>query len=260
MAGLATDGGLYVPSAWPTFTSADIAAFKGRPYIEVAAHIFKPFMAPEFSNETIAELLTKAYAPFTSTSVTPLRQLDERRWILELFHGPTLAFKDIALQFLGHMFEYLLRGGKNRMTVIGATSGDTGSAAMAALANRENIDLFVLYPKQGPSEIQRKQMTCLDAPNVHAIAIDGSFDDCQNLVKALFADSHFRKKQNLGAVNSINWVRILAQMVYYFVAAANTAGTRPVSFAVPTGNFGNIYAAYAAPPIRPWRLKAGGRE
>jgi len=164
---------------------------------------------------------------------------------LELFHGPTLAFKDIALQLLGHMFEYFLAQSGKRMTVIGATSGDTGSAAIAALAGRKNIDVFILYPHKGPSDIQRKQMTCMDAPNVHAIAIEGSFDECQNIVKALFGDASLRAQYNFAAVNSINWMRILAQMVYYIAAAAHFA-PHPVSFAVPTGNFGNVYAAYVA--------------
>ena len=187
----------------------------------------------------------KPTPPFPHAAVAPLEQLDERHWVLELFHGPTLAFKDFALQLLGHMFEYFLAQNNERMTVIGATSGDTGSAAMAALANRKNIDVFILYPAKGPSDIQRKQMTCMEAPNVHALAIKGSFDDCQAIVKALFADAALRAKYKFAAVNSINWLRILAQTVYYFVAASHFA-PRPVSFAVPTGNFGNVYAAYAA--------------
>ncbi len=163
----------------------------------------------------------------------------------ELFHGPTLAFKDIALQLLGHVFEYFTAQNNQRMTVIGATSGDTGSAAMGALANRKNIDVFILYPTKGPSDIQRKQMTCIDAKNVHAIGIDGSFDDCQAIVKALFADERFRAKHSVTTVNSINGLRILAQMIYYFTASARFA-PRPISFVVPTGNFGDVYAGYAA--------------
>ncbi|MDX2027284.1 MAG: threonine synthase [Alphaproteobacteria bacterium] len=246
LAGLAPDGGLYVPMAWPEFSAEAIARMKDKSYIEIAQQVLKPFMQGILPDDALSQLLQQAYAHFDDPAITPLKQLDERHWVLELFHGPTLAFKDIALQFLGPVFEYFLAQSGERMTVIGATSGDTGSAAMAALAGRKNIDVFILYPAKGPSDIQRKQMTCLDAPNIHAIAIDGSFDACQSLVKSLFSNTAFRARQNLAAVNSINWMRILAQMVYYFVAAAKTAAPRPVSFAVPTGNFGNIYAAYAA--------------
>lgn len=245
LAGLAPDGGLYVPQTWPQFSSAEIAAFKNKSYAEVAYAVLRPFVMPDVPDDALKNLLIKTYSVFVDPAVTPLRQLDERHWILELFHGPTLAFKDIALQLLGHVFEYFLAQSRQRMTVIGATSGDTGSAAIAALANRKNIDVFILYPHKGPSDIQRRQMTCVEAPNVHALAIEGTFDDCQAIVKALFADTPLRAKYNLAAVNSINILRILAQMVYYLVAAAHFA-PKPVSFAVPTGNFGNVYAAYAA--------------
>ena len=251
LAGLAADGGLYVPEAWPQFAPVDLAVLKNKPYVEVAERILLPFVTPVLSEDSLRAILEKTYAAFPDAVVTPLRQLSERHWVLELFHGPTLAFKDVALQLLGHVFEHFLAQSGQRITVIGATSGDTGSAAMAALAGRKNIDVFILYPNKGPSEIQRKQMTCIDAPNIHAVAIEGSFDDCQAIVKAMFADTEFRTRYNLAAVNSINWLRILAQMVYYFVAAVNTAGMnvagpRPVSFVVPTGNFGNVYAGYAA--------------
>jgi threonine synthase len=245
MMGLAADGGLYVPKAWPEFTPVDLSAMQGKPYISVAAQVLRPFVMPSLPDEVLNDLLRKAYAVFDHPDVVPLRQLDDRHWILELFHGPTLAFKDVALQLLGHVFEHFLGQSHERMTVIGATSGDTGSAAIAALAGCKNIDVFILYPNKGPSDIQRKQMTCVDAPNVHALAIDGSFDDCQALVKALFNDARLRTKYKFGAVNSINWLRILAQMVYYFVAVSHFA-PKPVSFAVPTGNFGNVYAGYAA--------------
>jgi threonine synthase len=245
MTGLASDGGLYLPKAWPQFSGADILAMKNKPYIDVAMGVLKPFAAGVISDVTLKRLLTEAYAAFDDPTVTPIKKLDERTHILELFHGPTLAFKDVALQLLGGVFEHFLEESGERITVIGATSGDTGSAAMAALANRKNIDVFILYPEKGPSDIQRRQMTCIDAPNVHAIAVEGTFDDCQAIVKSLFNDEPIRKKYNLAAVNSINWMRILAQMVYYFVAAARFA-PKPVSFAVPTGNFGNVFAAYAA--------------
>jgi threonine synthase len=244
LTGLAPDGGLYVPTAWPKFSVESIAAMRGKPYTEVAETVLSPFIGDSIPQKTFREILQKTYAVFPDV-VAPLMQLDDRHWMMELFHGPTLAFKDIALQLLGNIFEYFVAQDGNRMTVLGATSGDTGSAAMAALATRKNIDVFILYPAKGPSDIQRKQMTCIDAPNVHAIAVDGSFDDCQRIVKELFNDESFRTKHNLAAVNSINGLRILAQMVYYFYAAANF-GSRPVSFVVPTGNFGNVYAAYAA--------------
>jgi len=245
LAGLAPDGGLYVPETWPQFSSGDLKAFKDKPYAEIAQRVLHPFVEPHIPSADLRKLIEQTYAAFDEQAVTPLRQMDERQWILELFHGSTLAFKDVALQLLGHVFEYFLKQKNQRMTVIGATSGDTGSAAIAALAGRKNIDVFILYPNKGPSEIQRKQMTCVDAPNVHALAIEGTFDDCQAIVKALFADTAARDKYNFAAVNSINWLRILAQMVYYFVAAARFT-PHPVSFVVPTGNFGNVYAAYAA--------------
>jgi threonine synthase len=246
LAGLAADGGLYVPKAWPVFSMDAIAAMNGKPYLAIAQQVLTPFVTPHLPDDVLASLLQKAYAGFNDAAITPLRQLDDRHWILELFHGPTLAFKDVALQLLGHVFEYFLAQSRERMTVIGATSGDTGSAAIAALAGRKNIDVFILYPQKGPSDIQRKQMTCVQDQNIHAIAIDGSFDDCQAIVKNLFNNAGFRAEYKLAAVNSINWLRVLAQMVYYFVATAHFGGARPVSFSVPTGNFGNIYAAYAA--------------
>ncbi len=245
LAGLAPDGGLYVPQSWPQFSADQIAAFKRKSYADVACAVLQPFVAPDLGNSELKDLLQKTASVFADSEVTPLKQLDDRHWMLELFHGPTLAFKDIALQLLGHVFEHFLAQNKQRMTVIGATSGDTGSAAIMALAGRKNIDVFILYPNKGPSDIQRKQMTCVDAPNVHALAIEGTFDDCQSIVKELFNNAALRAKYNFAAVNSINLLRILAQMVYYFVAAAHFA-PKPVSFVVPTGNFGNIYAAYAA--------------
>lgn len=246
LTGLASDGGLYVPSLWPEFSHSDLVGMKDQSYIECAQKILHPFVTPILADNVLQDLLKKAYATFQNEAITPLYKLDDRHWILELFHGPTLAFKDVALQFLGHVFEYFLAQNKQRMTVVGATSGDTGSAAIMALAGRKNIDVFILYPNKGPSDIQRKQMTCVDAPNIHAIAIEGSFDDCQGIVKTLFGDQIIRAKYNLAAVNSINWLRILAQMVYYFVASSKAGAGKPVSFVVPTGNFGNVYAAYAA--------------
>ena len=246
MAGLASDGGLYVPKRWPVFSVADIAALKDAPYADIAFTVMKPFMDGIVDDTTLKQLIGKSYATFHDPAVVPLKQLDDKNYVLELFHGPTLAFKDVALQFLGSLFEHFLTQQKSRMTVVGATSGDTGSAAIMALAGRANIDVFILYPQKGPSDIQRKQMTCVDAPNVYAIAVDGSFDDCQAIVKALFADTAFRTRHTLAAVNSINWVRIMAQMVYYVATSARLGAEKPLSFVVPTGNFGNVYAAYAA--------------
>ncbi len=247
MTGLATDGGLYVPKAWPQFSTADIVAMQGLSYIEIAVRVMLPFVTPSLDEATLRSLLTKSYTGFADPAITPLRQMDEDHWLLELFHGPTLAFKDVALQFLGNLFEHFLAQNSQKMTVLGATSGDTGSAAIAATANRKNIETIILYPHGRPSDIQRQQMTCVDAANIHTIAIKGSFDDCQAIVKALFNDGAFRQHANLAAVNSINWARILAQMVYYFVAGVRLgAPQKPVTFVVPTGNFGNVYAAYAA--------------
>jgi threonine synthase len=245
LTGLATDGGLYVPKKWPQFSASEIDGLKNKSYVDGAAQVLLPFVAPSIGQDDVLGLVQKAYAVFDDAAITPLRQLDDTHWVLELFHGPTLAFKDIAMQLLGHVFEYFLAQSGQRMTVLGATSGDTGSAAMAALAGRLNIDVFILYPVNGPSDIQRKQMTCVAAPNVHAIAIEGSFDDCQAIVKTLFNTPAYRAKYSLAAVNSMNWLRILAQMVYYFIAASHFA-PKPVSFVVPTGNFGNVFAGYAA--------------
>ena len=244
MTGLASDGGLYVPASWPQFDAVALATMAGSSYAETALQVLRPFAEGSLPLAALQDLIAAAYRSFDTPEVTPLKQLTDKLWVLELFHGPTFAFKDIALQLLGGVFDTVLQQSGERITVIGATSGDTGSAAMAALAGRQNIDVFILYPAKGPSEIQRRQMTCLDAPNVRAIAIDGSFDDCQALVKALFADPALRAKHKFAAVNSINAFRLLAQMVYYFKAASQF--TQPVSFAVPTGNFGNVYAGYAA--------------
>jgi len=244
LTGLAPDGGLYLPERWPQFSAQGIASMKGKPYQDIAFQIMQPFMGDAMTDALLWELIDKAYGVFDSPEVTPLKKLEDDFYILELFHGPTLAFKDVALQFLGHAFEAFLEKENRRMTIIGATSGDTGSAAIAALAGRKNIDVFILYPEKGPSEIQRKQMTCVGSPNVHALAVKGSFDDCQAIVKALFADKDFRAERNLSTVNSINWLRILAQIVYYFVAAQKAQGAP--AFVVPTGNFGDVFAGYAA--------------
>jgi len=247
MAGLAPDGGLYLPESWPQLDADLIASFSGATYQEVAFHVMQPFVGDDLPAEDLKGLIDKAYSRFNHAAIAPLKQLSEQHWLLELFHGPTLAFKDFALQLLGHLFEYLLERQDTHLTIIGATSGDTGSAAIDALAGREHVDIFMLHPHERVSDVQRRQMTTVQAPNVFNLAIDGTFDDAQALVKQGFGDDQMRQKLNLSAVNSINWTRVMAQIVYYFYAAAQLgAPTKPVSFSVPTGNFGDIFAGYCA--------------
>jgi threonine synthase len=247
MAGLAVDGGLYVPQSWPRWSAAEIAALRGLSYDRVATRVMAPFIGDAIDGDEFAALVADAYAGFDHRAVAPLRQLDHDDWLLELFHGPTLAFKDYALQIVGRLFDHVLARSGARVTIVGATSGDTGSAAIEACRDRDAIDIFILHPEGRVSEVQRRQMTTVDAANVHNIAIHGSFDDCQALVKEMFADAAFRETHALSAVNSINWARIMAQLVYYFTAAvALGAPERRIAFAVPTGNFGNVYAGYAA--------------
>ncbi|MCW1430428.1 threonine synthase [Novosphingobium sp. JCM 18896] len=247
LAGLASDGGLYVPRAWPSFTSAEIAAMAGLPYAELAQRIMQPFVGDSLTPEKLLELTTAAYGRFAHKAVTPLEQFDEQHWLLELFHGPTLAFKDVALQLLGLLFEEFLGRGTQNLTIVGATSGDTGSAAIDAVAGRAKVDIFMLHPKGRVSDVQRRQMTTVLAPNVHNIAIEGTFDDAQAMVKRMFNDAAMTSHFNIGAVNSINWARLMAQVVYYFAAGLQLgAPHRPVAFSVPTGNFGDVFAGYVA--------------
>lgn len=247
LAGLANDGGLYVPREWPKFTEAEIAAMVGLPYAELATRIMQPFVGDCLSPERLRELTTQAYVRFAHKAVTPLVQLDEQHWLLELFHGPTLAFKDVALQMLGLLFEEFLGRGGDPLTIVGATSGDTGSAAINAVAGRAKIDIFMLHPKGRVSDVQRRQMTTVRAPNVHNIAVEGTFDDAQATVKRMFNDPAMTGRFAIGAVNSINWARLMAQVVYYFAAALQLgAPHRKVAFAVPTGNFGDVFAGYVA--------------
>jgi threonine synthase len=248
LAGLARDGGLYVPESWPVFSSAELRRLRSLPYAELAVEIMAPFVDGRIGRDDFAALVRDAYAGFDHRAVTPLVQIDHRTWVLELFHGPTLAFKDVALQLLGRLFDHVLKQRGERVTIVGATSGDTGSAAIEACRDRDAIDIFILHPKGRTSEVQRRQMTTVMSANVHNIALEGTFDDCQDLVKALFNDATFRDEQNLSAVNSINWARIMAQIVYYFAAglALGAPDRPPVAFTVPTGNFGNVFAAYAA--------------
>ena len=247
LAGLAPDGGLYVPREWPRLTAAQIADLAGRSYAEIAFRVLKPFVGGAIRSDDLEALVSDAYRDFGHAAVAPLKQLGPDLFLLELFHGPTLAFKDYALQVVGRLFDHVLKKKGARVTIVGATSGDTGSAAIEACRDRAAIDIFIMHPKGRTSEVQRRQMTTVLAPNVHNIALEGNFDDCQDLVKAMFADTGFRDRWRLSAVNSINWARIAVQIAYYVAAAvALGAPRRRVAFTVPTGNFGNIYAAHAA--------------
>ncbi len=248
LAGLARDGGLYLPAEWPQFSRAEIAALKGKPYVEVAYQVMKPFVGATFDEPTFRRLIAAAYASFETPEVAPLKPLgDSGLHLLELFHGPTLAFKDVALQLLGRMLDHTLVARGQHATIVGATSGDTGSAAIEAVRDRKTIDIFMLHPRGRVSEVQRRQMTTILAPNVHNIAVQGTFDDCQDLAKACFNDLAFRDAHALTAVNSINFARVMAQIVYFFWAALKLgAPDTPVAFTVPSGNFGNVYAGYAA--------------
>ena len=247
LTGLARDGGLYVPQAWPRLAPARIEALAGRPYHEAAFEVMAPFVNGEVSDADLRALCVEAYATFSHPAVAPLVQIAPNQWILELFHGPTLAFKDVAMQVLGRLMDLILTKRGARATIVGATSGDTGGAAIEAFRGRDAIDIFILFPKGRVSDVQRRQMTTPTEANVHAIAVDGTFDDCQNAVKALFNDLALRDRLHLAGVNSINWARIMAQTVYYFTAAvALGAPGRKISFSVPTGNFGDIFAGYVA--------------
>jgi threonine synthase len=247
LAGLASDGGLYVPRSWPRMSREAIAALAGLSYVETAVAVMQPFVAGSLSTQELRDLCTAAYGNFAHDAVTPLVQLDHQHWMLELFHGPTLAFKDVALQLLGLLFEKFLSKSDKHLTIVGATSGDTGSAAIDGVAGREKIDIFMLHPEGRVSDVQRRQMTTVRAPNVYNIAVKGSFDDAQAIVKALFNDRDFNGRFTLSAVNSINWARLMAQVVYYFYAAVRLgAPDRPIAFSVPTGNFGDVFAGYVA--------------
>ena len=248
--GLAADGGLYLPESWPRLDRDRLDDLRGASYQEVAATVLAPFVGESLSAAELRGLIDRAYAGFDHVAVAPLRQLDANDWLLELFHGPTLAFKDVALQLLGHLFEHFLARRGQWVTIVGATSGDTGAAAIEACAGRERMTIVILHPHGRISEVQRRQMTTVAAANVHNIAIEGTFDDCQALLKAMFDDPAFRARQHLAAINSINWARVVAQAVYYVTAAlALGAPRRKVAFAVPTGNFGDVYAGYVASRI-----------
>jgi len=247
LAGLARDGGLYVPEAWPRLEPAAIAGLAGRPYAEVAIEVMRPFVGDAIAVHDLARMAREAYGSFRHPAVAPLAQLGVNDFVLELFHGPTLAFKDLAMQLLGRLMDHGLAARGERTTIIVATSGDTGGAAIEAFRGRERADLFVLFPHGRVSDVQRRMMTTATDNNVHALAIEGTFDDCQAIAKAMFNHHAFRDRVALSGVNSINWARIAAQVVYYFTAAvALGAPHRKVAFTVPTGNFGDIYAGYVA--------------
>jgi threonine synthase len=247
LAGLARDGGLYVPESWPVLTEASIAGFAGRPYAEVAIEVIRPFAGDAIAEHELSRIAHEAYDTFRHPAIAPLSQIDANSFLLELFHGPTLAFKDLAMQFLARLMDHALEQRGEHATIVVATSGDTGGAAVEAFRGRSRIDLVVLFPEGRISEVQRRMMTTVADDNVHAVAVDGTFDDCQALVKAMFGHHAFADRVGLAGVNSINWARIAAQAVYYFTAAvALGAPHRKVAFTVPTGNFGDVFAGYVA--------------
>jgi len=247
LAGLASDGGLYVPETLPSFSRDEIASWAGLPYNELAFNIIRPFVADCIAEDDLKQMIDETYAGFNHIAVAPVQQLGTNEWVLELFHGPTLAFKDFALQLLGRLMDYALAKRGERLVIMGATSGDTGSAAIEGCRHSDHLDIFILHPHNRVSEVQRRQMTTILEDNVFNIALEGNFDDCQQMVKDSFADQSFLNGLKLGAVNSINWARIMSQIVYYFAASLAVGGpSREVSFSVPTGNFGDIFAGYLA--------------
>lgn len=249
LTGLAPDGGLYVPVEWPKIEQDDLAGLSGKSYCDIAHFVISKFVGDTIDNGALKDLITQTYSfnNFKHTATAPLSQMRSNLWMLELYHGPTLSFKDYALQLLGNLFDYILRQQNKRLTIIGATSGDTGSAAIEACKDSQFIDIFILHPENRTSVVQRKQMTTVQSKNVHNIAVQGTFDDCQSIVKSIFSDSKLRQDLNLSAINSINWARVMAQIVYYFYSALSLGvNNRTISYTVPTGNFGNIFAAWGA--------------
>jgi threonine synthase len=247
LAGLASDGGLYVPEEWPRFSTDDWRRLRGKAYADVAFAVLKPFVGGEIPDSELKSMIAAAYSRFGHPAVAPLKQLDANLWLLELFHGPTLAFKDVAMQLLARMMDWALKRRGERATILGATSGDTGGAAIEAFKGSKRAPIFILHPHGRVSDVQRRQMTTVQSPSVHNIALEGTFDDCQAIVKALFNDRKFREATRLSGVNSINWARIAAQCVYYVTSAlALGAPDRAIRYTVPTGNFGDIYAGYVA--------------
>ena len=239
LAGLATDGGLYVPESWPQLPNS-----RANRYTDVAMQVISPFVGDDIDQGTLSRLITEAYDTFRHPDVVPIVDLEPGHQLMELFHGPTLAFKDVALQLLGRLFDHILSSRGEKVTIVGATSGDTGSAAIDGVKNCAHVDIVILYPKGRVSDVQRRQMTTVDSPNVRTVALDGTFDDCQDLVKAMFNHAEFRETHNLSAVNSINWARVMAQVVYYVEATRQLGG--PIDVTVPTGNFGNVLSGWIA--------------
>ena len=247
LAGLARDGGLYVPEAFPQLSTAQIAGFAGKSFADVALNVIAPFAGDSLAQADLQRLIGEAYACFRHAAVTPLAQIGDNLFVLELFHGPTLAFKDVAMQLLGRLMDHELKRRGRRATIVGATSGDTGAAAIEAFAGLDQVDVFILYPHGRVSDVQRRQMTTVASPNVHAIAVEGTFDDCQAILKGLFNHHAFADSIGLSGVNSINWARVVAQATYYFTSAAVLGGpARKISYCVPTGNFGDVLAGYIA--------------
>ena len=247
LTGLARDGGLYVPAEWPQIGGDELRSLRGSDYCTVAHRVIAPYVGDAIADDDLRHMIAEAYASFGHEAVTPLKQIAANHWLLELFHGPTLAFKDVAMQLLVRLMDRALARRGARATIVGATSGDTGGAAIEAFKSSAYASIFILHPKGKVSDVQRRQMTTVLAPQVHNIALEGTFDDCQAIVKALFNDHRFRDSVSLAGVNSINWARIMAQIVYYFASAlALGAPDRRISFTVPTGNFGDIFAGFAA--------------
>ncbi|MEI4482117.1 MULTISPECIES: threonine synthase [unclassified Phyllobacterium] len=247
LAGLARDGGLYLPEHFPQFSAAELRSLRGKTYAEIAIHVLTPFIDGDIDQSDFERMVHEAYETFRHDAVCPIVQTAHNEFVLELFHGPTLAFKDVAMQLLARLMDYILTQRNERATIVGATSGDTGGAAIEAFANRDRTDIFIMFPHNRVSQVQQRQMTTSGAPNVHALAIEGNFDDCQSLVKGMFNDLNFRDTLSLSGVNSINWARIMPQIVYYFTSALSLGSPdRKISFTVPTGNFGDIFAGYVA--------------
>ncbi len=242
--GLASDGGLYIPEKWPQLSSSLIDSFKTMSYQEIAFHIFKPYLDDSISDEKLKEIIDKSYQAFTNNEITPLNKISQKEYLLELFHGPTYAFKDIAMQFISRLMGYYLRQDNKKINILGATSGDTGSAAIYGFESIESSKVFILHPHNLISPTQRKFMTTVLSDNIINIAVKGNFDDCQNIIKEIFADNEYKKNNNLGAINSINWARIMCQITYYFYSASRIPDNENIVYSVPTGNFGDILAGY----------------
>ena len=250
LTGLAEDGGLFLPKKWPKFSKKELVKFKKMNYQEIAFHVSKKFIGNEIKDSDLKKIILKSFKNFSKKEIASFKNLNDNKWLLELFHGPTLAFKDYALQIVGNLFEFILKKNKNKITIIGATSGDTGSAAIDACKNKSTMELFIFHPYKKVSNIQRRLMTTVNAKNIHNIAIKGNFDDCQRIVKKLFTDKYLKSVFSFSAINSINWARILFQIIYYFYFVSKiNLKNKKFNFSVPSGNFGNVYSGYVAKKI-----------